>query len=123
MAHDPDRPDNPPYDTFQETEEDLLVSGGADPLDTGYSPPDELPLGARLLLDGDDEDESLDSRLVRELPEVWDMDSTDWDTARAGRLVATDKEADRDIYGFDIGIDGGAASAEEAAVHVVDEEY
>jgi hypothetical protein len=123
MARDPDRPDNPPYDLFQDPDEDLLVSGGADPLDTGYSPPDELPLGARLLLDGEDEEESLDSRLERELPEVWDMTSDDWDNTRTGRLVATDKETDRDIFGFDIGIDGGGASAEEAAVHVVDDEY
>ncbi|MDR0433143.1 MAG: DUF5709 domain-containing protein [Bifidobacteriaceae bacterium] len=121
MARNPDSPDNPPYDLFQDTDDDLLVSGGADPLDTGYSPPDEMPFDARLLLDGDDEDEPLGSRLDRELPEVWDMDSTEWDDSRSGRLVETDKEADRDIYGFDIGIDGGASSAEEAAIHIVEE--
>jgi hypothetical protein len=121
MDRNPDRPDNPPYDVFQDDAADLLTSGGADPLDTGYSPPDEVPFDARILLDGDDEDESLDSRLDRELPEVWEEDSEEWDTARAGRIVETGTEVDRDVFGFDVGVDGGAASAEEAAVHVIDE--
>ncbi|MDR1427064.1 MAG: DUF5709 domain-containing protein [Bifidobacteriaceae bacterium] len=119
MANTPDRPDNPPYDIFQDNEDDLLTAGGADPLDTGYSPPDEVPFDARLLLDGDDEDESLDSRLDRELPEVWESDPEEWDDSRAGRLVETTTEADRDLFGFDVGVDGGAAGAEEAAVHVI----
>ncbi|NEB78385.1 hypothetical protein G3I40_24635 [Streptomyces sp. SID14478] len=45
---------------------------------------------------------------------------------RAGRLVAPDEgaheDAEKDMLAEDIGIDGGAASAEEAAVHVVDED-
>lgn len=44
---------------------------------------------------------------------------------RAGRLVDPDEgvreDAEKDLVGRDVGIDGGAASAEEAAVHVVDE--
>jgi hypothetical protein len=99
--------------------------GGADPLDTGYSPPDAAPFDVRLLLDGEEEDESLDSRLSRELPEVWDSDDdpTDgWDISRAGRLVQAAAEADRDVFGVDVGVDGGAASAEEAAVHIVDDD-
>jgi hypothetical protein len=120
MARYPDRPDNPPYDLFQDTDDDLAITGGTDPLDTGYSPPDEVPLSARLILEGEDEDESLDSRLDREEPEVWETDSEGWDMARSGRLVETGTEADRDIFGFDVGIDGGAAGAEEAAVHIVD---
>jgi hypothetical protein len=121
MDRNPDRPDNPPYDLFQDSEDDLLTSGGADPLDTGYSPPDEMPFSARLLLDGEDEDETLDSRLDRELPEVWEMDSPTWDDTRAGRLTATDTEPDRDLFAYDVGIDGGAAGAEEAAVHIIDD--
>ena len=46
--------------------------------------------------------------------------------ARAGRLVAPDEglgeDDEADLVGEDVGIDGAAASAEEAAVHVVDEE-
>lgn len=45
---------------------------------------------------------------------------------RAGRLVAPDEggseDAEKDLVGEDVGVDGAAASAEEAAVHVVDEE-
>jgi hypothetical protein len=40
---------------------------------------------------------------------------------RAGRLVAGDDRGDVDSVADDVGIDGGAASAEEAAVHVVDD--
>jgi hypothetical protein len=43
---------------------------------------------------------------------------------RAGRLVAPDEglgqDEDADVYGEDVGIDGGAASAEEAAMHIVE---
>jgi hypothetical protein len=44
--------------------------------------------------------------------------------ARAGRLVDTDAggagDTEKDLVGYDVGVDGAAASAEEAAVHVVD---
>ena len=46
--------------------------------------------------------------------------------ARAGRLVAPDKgfgeDLEADLVADDVGIDGGAASAEEAAVHIIDDE-
>ncbi len=45
--------------------------------------------------------------------------------ARAGRLVDPDEgvreDTEKDLVGRDVGIDGAAASAEEAAVHVMDE--
>jgi hypothetical protein len=44
--------------------------------------------------------------------------------ARAGRLVDPDAggtgDTEKDLVGYDVGIDGGAAGAEEAAMHVVD---
>ena len=47
-------------------------------------------------------------------------------SARAGRLVAPDQgfgeDVDAELSASDVGIDGGAASAEEAAVHVIDDE-
>jgi Family of unknown function (DUF5709) len=46
-------------------------------------------------------------------------------TRGSGRLIAEDEEEsydDPDLVAYDSGIDGGGASAEEAAVHVVDEE-
>ena len=43
--------------------------------------------------------------------------------ARAGRLVSPDEGSHEDVddqaWGRDVGIDGGAASAEEAAVHII----
>lgn len=46
--------------------------------------------------------------------------------ARSGRLVAPDEGAHEDeeeaLVAMDVGIDGAAASAEEAAVHIVDED-
>ena len=43
---------------------------------------------------------------------------------RAGRLVATDQglaeDHDHELVGFDVGIDGAGASAEEAAMHIID---
>jgi hypothetical protein len=45
---------------------------------------------------------------------------------RAGRLVAPDEGAhpddEADLIGRDVGIDAGAASAEEAAIHIVDDD-
>ena len=45
---------------------------------------------------------------------------------RAGRLMAEDEglgeDTEKDLIADDAGIDGAGASAEEAAVHVVDEE-
>jgi Family of unknown function (DUF5709) len=83
--------------------------------------------------------ESLDQYLAQEEPDV-DPYAEDGDAdgdedeltrrgyereARAGRLVADDEgfgeDAEPDSVGWDRGIDGGGASAEEAAVHVVDD--
>lgn len=45
---------------------------------------------------------------------------------RAGRLVAPDEgthdDVDDELVGSDVGIDGGAASAEEAAIHVIEQD-
>lgn len=108
-------------------------TGGEDPLETGYSPP-ERPLGMR-------EELTLDQRLAEEVPDeeadqvgddVGDLAGGNGELLddqvgdqRSGRLVAPDEgaHADRetDLVAEDVGIDGGAASAEEAAVHVVEE--
>jgi hypothetical protein len=67
--------------------------------------------------DGRDEnagDEDVDGLLLDDGPDP-----------RAGRLVAEDEgthsDEEADLVAHDAGIDGGAASAEEAAVHVVDD--
>ncbi|MGV9861667.1 DUF5709 domain-containing protein [Rhodococcus koreensis] len=117
--------------------EDTLVDRGVDDvLDEGYSPP-EKPLG----LDAfgttaaeQREGETLDQRLAEEEPDpafeedenAEILDDNEVGRQRSGRLLAEDEgvgeDAEKDLVAFDIGIDGGAASAEEAAVHIVDEE-
>jgi hypothetical protein len=92
----------------------------ADPLDAGYIPPDR-PYGLddpAVTAAGQRDGESLDDRLRREQPE-----ETFEDTDRSGRIVIADAgaalETSDAIEGFDRGIDGGAASAEEAAMHTI----
>jgi hypothetical protein len=54
------------------------------------------------------------------------LDDGEVGEARAGRLVAPDEgldeDTEKDLIGRDVGIDAGAASAEEAAMHVVDDD-
>ena len=115
-----------------EPEDTLVDRGVEDVLDEGYSPP-EKPSS---FYDGH---ESLDGRLARELPDedgddegdgVGDASDTDGEPyddevgeTRAGRLVAEDEgygaDTDDYLYARDVGIDGSAASAEEAAVHAI----
>lgn len=127
-----------PEDAPQLDTPDSLLSDDlrADPLDTGYSPPDYEPVATRFGTTAEEEfeGESLDQRLAQEVPDVSaDTDPVDdpdaEDTAadvRAGRLVAPDEGAHGDVesdaIAYDAGIDGGAASAEEAAVHVIGED-
>jgi uncharacterized protein DUF5709 len=93
---------------------------GNDAIDAGYSPPDRP-----YALDDDEvtgagqaAGETLDERLAREVPEEVPVDLD-----RAGRLADPEQlgvmERTDAMEGRDVGIDGGAASAEEAAVHVV----
>lgn len=96
-------------------------AGDVDALDAGYSPPDR-PYALdddEMTVAGQAEGESLDDRLARELPEEVPVDAD-----RAGRLADPEQNGAMErtdaIEGVDVGIDGGAASAEEAAVHVVD---
>jgi hypothetical protein len=53
------------------------------------------------------------------------LDDGEVGDARAGRLVDPDQgfgdDVEKDLIGFDVGVDAGAASAEEAAMHVIGE--
>jgi hypothetical protein len=99
-----------------------------DPLDAGYTVPERASHSWR----GDTEveaaqGESLDQHLAEEEPEIWDVDvDVAAQDPRAGRLVAPDEGAhDRvedELLASDRGRSGNAASAEEAAVHVVDDD-
>ncbi|MBW8820679.1 MAG: hypothetical protein JF598_21290, partial [Streptomyces sp.] len=85
--------------------------------------------------------ETLDERLAEEMPDlappdgdgIGDDDGSDGElldnevgAMRSGRLVAPDEGVHEDeesaLIATDVGIDGAAASAEEAAMHIVDEE-
>jgi hypothetical protein len=97
-------------------------AGDVDGVEAGYSPPDR-PYALdddELTVAGQRAGETLDERLAREQPEEEPVDLD-----RAGRLVAPGQgaalERPDDMEGQDVGVDGGAASAEEAAVHLVDE--
>lgn len=112
-------------------------------LDEGYSPPESpRELGAWGLTASEARThESLARRLAREVPDVtdhWDGDgigdSADSDgepidvqvgATRAGRLIAFDidvTDPSTDYRAHDVGVDGGAASAEEAAIHIIADE-
>jgi Family of unknown function (DUF5709) len=129
-----------------DSEETLEYGGPADPLDEGYSPPekpwavDDWGTTERENREG----EGLDRRLAREVADdgadedgdgLGDAEDTDGELRddqvgdrRSGRLVneyyvADDERAEDDQpFAADVGIDGAAASAEEAAVHVVDDD-
>ena len=143
-AYSVDDEDQPGAESF------LLDRGVDDPLDEGYSPP-EKPRGVESFgttATEEREGETLDQRIQQEEPDpamaVDDPLADADDTAegesseadefldeeqvggrRAGRLVDPDEgvreDTEKDVVGTDVGIDGGAASAEEAAMHVIDE--
>ena len=114
-------------DDDQLTQEDTLMDRGVDDvLDEGYSPPDKWK--------DPKDDETLDELLAEEEPDpAMQLNDPDEQAGndevgadRAGRLVAPDEgvgaDTEKDLIGHAVGIDGAAASAEEAAVHVIDED-
>jgi Family of unknown function (DUF5709) len=111
-----------------------------DELDRGYSPPEKWSAAQGYGNTPYEEaaGESLDQRIAQEElePDPYDEaeqsedpdESDEFDDGevgdrRAGRLVDPDQglgeDTEKDLVGDDVGIDGAAASAEEAAVHVV----
>jgi hypothetical protein len=117
---------------------DSLVDnrGLDDPLDEGYSPPEKWSVAEGYGNTPLEEElgETLDMRIAQEEPEpdpyaeVDDdfLDDGEVGSVRAGRLVAPDEGAhgddDEELYAEDAGIDGAGASAEEAAVHVIEDD-
>jgi Family of unknown function (DUF5709) len=134
-----------PDDDNQLQPEDTLIDRGVDDvLDEGFSPP-EQPYGPGAF----GPSESLDQLLAEEEPDpaarinVWldeaeqqRSDETEREAefpesrevgrVRAGRLVAPDwgfgEDTEAELVAEDAGISGGAASAEEAAVHIIEDE-
>ena len=131
-----------------EPEDVLADESGADVLDLGYAPQDR-PWAVEdwgTTAFEEEAGESLDGRLAREQPDAADDDDdgdglgdvigTDGELRddevgdeRAGRLRDRDdlegtggSSADeQELLGWDAGIAGGGAGAEEAAVHIVSE--
>jgi hypothetical protein len=125
---------------------------GDDPLDRGVVTPDRWSAAIRLSRDegdretldellaeeepeatGDEDDQPDDLEGDENATEedIGRLQRAEGADPRAGRLAAPDGEADDDeayliaqddLAARDEGIDGGGASAEEAAVHIVDEE-
>jgi hypothetical protein len=115
--------------------------GVDDALDEGYSPPEKPSV---LLREG--EHDTMDARLAEEEPEpdpyaeperednltvrdeLENLDDGEVGEQRAGRLMDPNHgigpDLEKDLVGEDVGIDAGAASAEEAAMHIVpDDQY
>jgi hypothetical protein len=107
-----------------------------EPLDEGFSPPEKWSPGQGYgnTPAEEEEGETLEQRLAQEEPEPDPYEQAANDTEdvggeigdqRSGRLVAEDEgvaeDVESDLVARDVGIDGAAASAEEAAVHVIEE--
>lgn len=102
----------------------------ADPLDAGISPRERRPAseGFGVTRAEAREGESLDQRLAEEEPDIPAVAPDTEPEPRTGRLLAEDEgahpvgQAQPRQFADDVGRDGGAASAEEAAVHLVPDE-
>jgi len=124
--------------------EDTLIDRGIDDvLDEGYSPP-ERPYGPgafgpvesidqRLAEEEQDPVSRLDSPLDKAEQQRSDQAEREAEfprrrevgRVRAGRIIAPDmgfgEDTEAELVAEDVGISGGAASAEEAAVHIIDD--
>lgn len=139
-----ERADLQDYET-RDSYDTLDDAPGDDPLDRGVVAPQGWSTGMRpgLATPEEGRGESLDELLAEEEPDlsdddddVWDENATEQDIfrlsaadeadPRSGRLVAGNEgshlagSAD-DLVAEDSGIDGGGATAEEGAIHIVDE--
>lgn len=117
-------------------DDSLINRGMADPLDEGYIPPDgwSVAEGFGNTAAEQKQGETLEMRLAQEEPEDQHRLAGSWNpsgeprqvgTQRAGRLVNANlgydgPDVESESIGEEVGIDGGAASAEEAAMHVID---
>jgi hypothetical protein len=115
-------------------DQDAIFNDPDETLDSGYSPPESYRgEGFGTTADEALQGESLEERERQEEPEADPYAEVDDDvlddgevgTERAGRLVDPDggigPDEEKDLVGDDVGIDGAASSAEEAAVHIVED--
>ena len=139
MAHSEDAPE-PSVQMEQLSQSDSLINRGVDDvLDEGDTAPDNwspaqgfgnTPAEMR-------QGETLEQRIAQEEPEEnpkklrgpWNpnRENRQVGSARAGRLISAGggidaEDTEAQSVAADVGISGGAASAEEAAVHIISEE-
>ncbi len=138
MTEIPDQGEDVPEPSEQldqlQADDSLVDRGTDDVLDEGYSPAEHWSSAERFGNTAEEqrEGESLDERLRQEIPDEVVGDDADYlddgevGNQRAGRLVDPNEgigeDVNKDLIGDEVGIDGAGASAEEAAVHIVDEE-
>jgi len=107
-----------------------------DPLDEGYSPPERYSTDYGNTPWEEEHRETIDQRMRQEVPDQDPYSDDNWSERaeddevgdrRAGRLVEPDEgvrdDDENEMVARDVGIDGAAASAEEAAIHVVPDEW
>ena len=136
-----DQPDELPEDDGVLDPSDTLEDDDlrADVLDTGIDAGEGYRGATRYGTTAEEErqGESLDLLLAEEEPDVGVGDEEEWSDEdyprdddhvpdpRSGRLVAPDEGAhsddEKDVVAQDVGIDGGGAAAEEAAIHLVED--
>ncbi|MCJ0869702.1 DUF5709 domain-containing protein [Streptomyces sp. AP-93] len=132
------QPEDEPSERQPDMDQSLGEPNTDAQLDQGYSPPERPYASERndTTGEGQSRGESLDDRLARELPEdleslpgdgIGDLVDGDGEPVdpqaggvRAGRLApATAFPHGNSVLAHDAGVDGGAATAEEAAMHVI----
>jgi len=114
-----------------QSDETLINRGVDDVLDEGYIPPDHWSAaeGFGNTVAEQRQGETLDQRLTQEEPDG-EADDGEWNPEhesrqvggrRAGRLIESFGKDRSDMFADDVGFAGGAAAAEEAAMHIIDE--
>ena len=145
---DETRHESADLDDFEVEDSTDTLSGapGDDPLDRGVVPPERWSAGVRYGTTAGEQEsgESLDQLLAEEEPddtldaladedeeddeddELAGLDDEDAGDEDVDGLLLDDEGAhpdeEEDLVASDVGIDGGAATAEEAAMHVVEED-
>jgi hypothetical protein len=117
-----------PYDTLDDRGVDDVLDEGIVP-NQKWSPAQGFGNTAAEQREG----ETLDQRIAQEEPDIDPYAEVEENLAddqvgdvRSGRLVAPDEgaheDAEKDAVATDVGISGGAATAEEAAMHIINDD-